>query len=174
MNRRAILIVAGIVLVLLAAAASTQLFGWSGEVRQRALSPGDSVELESGIRLTVPAGWSGRYTKYAWSPSWLPLGAADLHQSEYLSLVSSSRDAVMVSFVTYYRNGRPVRTGPVVGSGANVDVFGPQESGALTTVRMQVPDHRLGFAFIDGGARDPMTAAREVWSVFGVKGAGLP
>lgn len=174
MHRKALLIVAAVVLVLAGAAVSTQVFGWSGEVRQRALSPGDSIDLESGIRLTIPAGWSGRHTKYVWSPSWLPLGDADLHRSEYLSLVSSSRDVIMVSFVSYYRNGRPVRTGSVLGSGANVEVFGPAGSGSVTTVRIQVPDRRLGFAFIGGGSHEPMTAAREVWSLLGVKGADLP
>lgn len=174
MNRKAVLIVVAVVLILVAVATSVQFVGWSGELKQRVLSPGDSVELDSGLRLTVPAGWRGRYTKYAWSPAWLPLGDANLHRSEDLSLVSSSRDAVMVSFVTHYRNGPQVQTGPVLGSEANVEVFGPLEPGSLTTVRTQLPDRRLGFAFIGGGSREPMDAAREVWSLFNVKGADLP
>ncbi|MCE5191209.1 MAG: hypothetical protein LLG08_05560 [Actinomycetia bacterium] len=80
----------------------------------------------------------------------------------------------MVAFATYYHNGRPEQTGSVVGSAATVDVFGPRESGLSTIVRTHLPDRRLGCVYISGGSREPMAAAREVWTLFEVEGVELP
>ncbi|MCL4079717.1 hypothetical protein MX659_08985 [Coriobacteriia bacterium Es71-Z0120] len=94
--------------VALLVGANVWLGGWSGVRAEKVLSAGQSLVMDSGVTLTVPEGWSGRWVRYWHVPLWLPVGdAADLGRSDYVLLKGEAGgEQVMVSITSFRRGGK--------------------------------------------------------------------
>jgi hypothetical protein len=167
----------GIVLaVVFAFAAYVWLVNWPGDVAARELRGGDSVTLVSGLTLTMPEGWTGRYTKYAALPSWLPIGQSAngpiepqlLEQLEAQS--GSSPKAPRIMSISYVRND-PFKPIAELGRTGNTVVYG---SSNLTAIQVTPSKRPLVRIFVMGDTNASLDVARRYWRLLQVKGASIP
>lgn len=182
-----ILVLIGLV-VLVTGVLQAAATGWAGVRSQRALAPGERVSLSSGLKVTIPDGWSGEFIRYWPVPLWIPVGdAADLARRE--EIIASGvllGESTEIRVLSLRRGGqaaeRVLSRLPVDGRVSRGTPF----VGLLPSSTYQ--DMRVVTVVVDRGTKsdialvtlsssaaiEPDPVARLAWEVLSIEGAELP
>ncbi len=173
--RRPAIIIATVLAICLLVGLALWLYSWDGTIDSRVIRSGETVSVGESITFTVPEGWEGFYDRYAYVPSWVPLGAerVSVPLREFLTLRKATGEGPknLLLVMTYYGGHAPPSLAGLPRIAGSEDVALSSGDNTMIAVVSGGPSP----VYLAGSAQpDPVTAIRRLWEILDVSGAESP